>query len=240
MPKANIPKTLAGPRRVGLPVPTLVVELENLAFGGRKLVYDAMKGVLADKGAKLDLPAFSRYCVNVTLDQGLPALLKAVGKPRLASAKLLEEIEGRVKVALAQTDRQPHPAFVKLLKAAQARGWRVGAVSDLDAVTAPLLMAKLGLTDHKSLLARTSAGRNTTDAHAWRTLAKHLGVPSISCVAVVTSSDASYAALAADMDCAAIPDTFTTFGDFGGANLVAEKLDAAAIAAILSLGIRQA
>jgi beta-phosphoglucomutase-like phosphatase (HAD superfamily) len=225
--------------RVGPPVPNLVVELEYLAFGARKTLHDVMKANLADKDVKLDLPAFSRYCVSPALDQALPALLKALGKARLSAAKMLAEVEEGVKNSLLHSGRHPDPAFAKLVKAAQARGWRVGVISDLDPDTARQVLEKSGITDPPALLARTSGARNTTDGRAWRSLAKQLGVPAATCVAVVTSADASYAALAADMDCAAIPDAFTAFQDFGGVNLVAEKLDDHAITAILSLGIRQ-
>jgi beta-phosphoglucomutase-like phosphatase (HAD superfamily) len=55
------------------------------------------------------------------------------------------------------------------------------------------------------------------------------------CVVIATCSMSSKAAVSSGMRCVVIPDKFTAFQDFGGADYVSDELDEAAIDKAFSL-----
>jgi beta-phosphoglucomutase-like phosphatase (HAD superfamily) len=85
-------------------------------------------------------------------------------------------------------------------------------------------------------MSAASADKPYPRADAWEGLARAMSILPGRCVALATSGDACKAALAAGMRCVAVPDRFTAFHDFSGADLVADRgLDDASARRILDL-----
>jgi len=214
----------------------VLFELENVAGDGRRIVFDVLKSVLADKGVKLTPLVFSKECLQPSVSSFLPGLLQSVGKTRLSEQKLLAEITEGIKLSFAGGSTKLSPGAAKLMAAASEHGIARGAVSRLDEDVAAQLMERLGLAEGGvGLCCGSDDEDESITPEVWEKLARSLSVKPALCVAVVTSADACRSALAAGMRCVVVPDMFTAFQDFGGADEVADTLDDDTIRNILLL-----
>lgn len=222
--------------RRGSPKAALLFELENVGFGGRKVAYDVLKSLLADKDIALTPALFSRYCVHAPIDKGLPHLLKAVDRGRIAPEKLIPDIVDGIRLSLADSTPKPHASLSKIVKKAAESGIAVGGVSDLDADAAEMLLKALPIdAEHAAVVNAVAGERRTTDPSAWAGVGRALQATLPSCVAIVSSADACRAALAAGMRCVVVPDTFTSFQDFSGADLVIDAWDGEAADSVVAM-----
>ena len=214
----------------------VLFELDNVAVDGRKIAFNVMKEILADKGVKITLPMFSRYGITSSLKKSMGKLLESLGKGRLSNEKLAADIVAGVQAAFLNEPLTVAPGVKQIVKRATAEGVAVGVLSCLDRHTAQHLMTKLQLDEGVSaVLAADGEERIRFSVEAWRKLARALSVSPGACVVLATCSASSQAAIAAGMRCVAIPDLYTSFQDFGGADYVVDKLDDEAIAAVFSL-----
>jgi beta-phosphoglucomutase-like phosphatase (HAD superfamily) len=214
----------------------ILFELENVAIGGRQIVFDVTKKALADKGVKLTPALFSRYCLARPFSQGVGELLESAGKGRVSKDKLAADVVDEVKSMLLNQSPALAPGVRKLLKHAAEKGVAVGALSCLDRDTALQVLGKLKLDGEVSaVLPYACDDKNQPSADAWLKLARNMSMTPGACLAVATSATAAKAALALNMKCVAIPDTFTQCQDFGGADCVADVLDEAVVDTIFSL-----
>ncbi len=208
------------------PTIALLFELENVGFQGRKVVFDVLKSVLADKDMKLTPVLFSRCCVDKSVEEGLPQLLELLGHPRVSSEKLVPEIAQGIRASLVDNTPKSPAALAGLLKQAQADGYRVGVVSDMDLDAATQLYAKLDIGEPEDgAVIASESDTGTTDAQAWKAAARSMDALIPSCVVLTTSSRSTHAAVAAGMRCIVIPDEYTSFQDFGGTDLILDSLD---------------
>lgn len=214
----------------------LLVELENLAVGGRGIVFDVLRTVLADKGITLRPSMFSRYCIHRSPAQYLPAILKLADKTRLSDEKLAGEILEGVSLSMADGGNKLNAGFTALLDAAEKAGMMIGFLSCCSEETSSALLGRLGV-DQETATVLTCCGDTKHDPtpDAWLKLAKQLGVPPRQSIAVTTSSLSCKAALSAAMRCVAVPDDYTEFQDFGGADMVLDELTSEVATPILAL-----
>jgi beta-phosphoglucomutase-like phosphatase (HAD superfamily) len=97
-------------------------------------------------------------------------------------------------------------------------------------------MDKLGLDEKGTVvLSNGSQDKHLPSSDSWLKLAKSMKVPASCCVVIASSSRACKAALSAGMRCVALPDKFTSFQDFGGADFVLESLDGDVAGRIIGL-----
>ena len=212
----------------------ILIEMENVAFRGRQLFHDVLEKVLNDKGMKLEPEIFSRYCLDAPSRQFVTCLLKSTNKPKLSEDKLLSDILDALKVAL-NGKLKIETAFKELIKVAEEKAL-IGGLSSLDKDAAVRLMTDLGLPGMDSrILSCADEHKNFPGANMWMKLANSMRIPSSRCVAIATSAASCNSALAARMRIVAIPDKFTSFQDFGGADAVFESLDKNAVSSVLEL-----
>ena len=216
---AAAPKNAKGrERRCGL-----LIELENVAARGRHVTYDVMKSVLVEKGVKLQPNLFSRYCVDVPLNEGLQDLLKAVEKTRLSTEKLAAEISRGAELSLGEESAPVNSGLKKLVARAREQGIRVGTLSFVGEETARKLSAPLELAEESSVLqVCPPEERHCPSADSWQRLARGMRLAPAACVALVAGAGACRAALGAGMQCVVVFDEFTAFQDFGGADLIVD------------------
>lgn len=219
----------------------MLLELENIASDGRRLLFERTKKALADKETKLSAGSFSRFIVDARLKAGLNALVKAMGKKRVSEDKLAEllmsELENEL---LTKAASLPSP-LSKLLAGVRDRGIPLGAWSGLSSHAAAQLAEKLGLTGFGvRVVTLDGEGREVPTPEGWLKLASAMSMSPRRCLALVTSAGSCRSALAAGMRCAVITDSFTAFQDFGGADFVADAWSADTVAGLLALvGPRQ-
>jgi len=214
----------------------ILFELENVAVKGRQIIYDVLKSVLAAKGVELGPLMFSRYCLHLPVKHFFSDLLKSAEKTRLSADKLLAEITEGIKLSLTDGSLKLDSVLEKILKAAADRNVLAGALSYLDGETSRQLMTKLGLADTGVHLHSSSCQDNdSSGADTWLKLATQVSVPSSRCLVLATSSLSCRAALSAGMRCIVIPDTFTSFQDFGGVDYVLGALSEIAVEDIFAL-----
>ena len=85
------------------------------------------------------------------------------------------------------------------------------------------------------LLAFACDEGNSRNINMWRKLADAVSVRPTMCVVITTSAESCGEALAAGMRCIVVPDKFTSFQDFGGADLIADSIDDATRREVFSL-----
>ena len=123
-----------------------------------------------------------------------------------------------------------------VLNTAIADGALLGALSGLDEATATKVMDKLGLSEKETtVLASASEDRDTPTTDAWLRLAKSMNAPASCCLVIASSARSCKAALSAGMRCVVLPDKFTSFQDFSGADRVLDALDKEAVGVISGL-----
>jgi hypothetical protein len=206
------------------PTIALLFELENIGFQGRKVVFDELKSVLADKDMKLTPVLFSRCCVDQPIEKGLPKLLELLGHPRVSAEKLVPEILQGIRASLVDNTPKSPAALAGLLK----------AVSDLDQDAALQLYAKLDIGEpEEGAVVALESDAGTSESKAWKSAARSMEALIPSCVVLTTSSSSSLAAVASGMRCIVIPDDYTSFQDFGGTDTILDALDDGATKAIL-------
>jgi len=204
----------------------VLFDLENVAVQGHQLLYNTLGEVLAGKKVKLTQPLFSRFCLDATLYECVCGLLTFEDKKGVRRDKLVAQVGERLKARLTAGDLKLDPALAGLLKAASARGILSGALSCLDPETAEKLAGDLGLSEMGvSLLPAGCENNNGPGADGWLKLARKMSVQPALCGVIASSAWPCKTALAAGMRCVALLNKFSSFQDFGGADLVVEALD---------------
>ncbi|MDD4870838.1 MAG: HAD hydrolase-like protein [Kiritimatiellae bacterium] len=219
-----------------MPDRAVLFELENFAVKGRQIVSDLLKKILSEKDIELTLNMFSRYCSHPSVKHFLPMMLKMEGKAKVSEAKLMSEITEAITRAFTDSSLKLESGVPRLLKAMEEERVVVATLSSLDDETARQLSAKLGLIDRGiTLLSYASQEKNFPSADAWLKLAKKISIIPACCVVIATSSVSCKAALSAGMRCVVVPDKFTAFQDFGGADNVFDDFGDEAIKHIIEL-----
>ena len=228
------PEVVLDPKQV--PSKAVLFELENFAVKGRQVVHDVLKKAFADKDIDLTLEMFSKYCTHPSAKHFLPMMLKANSKAKLSEAKLLPEITEKITAVFTGNSLKMDPGLSRLIKAIEGEGIVLAALSCLADETARQVAARIGLVDSGvTLVSYASHEKNFPSADAWLKLAKKISVVPSLCVVIATSSVSCKAALSAGMRCIVVPDKYTAFQDFGGADVVTDDFDDNAIKHILEL-----
>ena len=204
----------------------LIFELEQLALAGRKILFDVMKDKLAAHKLQLTLPLFTKFCSYSTPRLYLQEILDALKAHKLQADKLGAEIEAEYAERLLAKASSLNPALSKIIRDTPSKNIGVGAITMLPRTAAESLMSKLGLVEQNvQLIAFDNVDKVFPRSDTWMKIAKTASIPTRKCLVLATSMIACKSAMAADMQCMAIPDEFTSYQDFGGANLILEKMD---------------
>lgn len=202
----------------------IALELDQLVFPGRRLMYEVMGKVLKDKGVTLTPILFSRFILCFPMEKGLEKLLAAAGKKKVSVDNLVQSVREQYDRQLKKITISLDPVWGALLADAAKANVPVGALSFFPPDTVRELLDRLGLAESLVLhvTEQNAKGRSTPDS--WLKLAKAMGLPSRCCLALTTSGDSCLAALVAGMRCVVFPDEYTVHQDFAGAVFVADNL----------------
>lgn len=215
-------ETAAGHKEQAASSMVLLFELENLALAGRKRLYDLLKKHLAAAGVQVTPALFSRYGLGPTPEQSVAGLIEGLGAGKIDAAKIGAEVN-EAYVADLQSKVEINTAVVKLVQAALKKGFAVGAVSALPEEQALVVLQRLDLNGDVKLGAHKPVEPLYPRADTWIKLLKSTCKTSVPAVAIVSSSSSGKAALAAGLRCVVLPDEFTGYQDFSGADIIVDS-----------------
>jgi beta-phosphoglucomutase-like phosphatase (HAD superfamily) len=219
-------------RRTGL-----LFEFDNLVVCGRKIFRDALHDVLKNREISLDPSLFMRFCLRRSILDCPSALLDAIArkKPRISKEKVAQEIKAEIVRRLLNGRFSLDPEMGKILDVAAGTKMSVGALTCLPMDIAEPLQRSLGLQLRgTTVLSASACEREFPTADCWLKLAKTLTLPASRCIVLATSAYSCKSALVAGMSCVAVPDAFTAWEDFSGADSVMERLNASVFRDILA------
>ena len=208
----------------------LLFELENIAVDGRECSFQALEKALAPSKISLNPVLYSRFCVDRSIKAALTALIAHSGDNSGVSDKIVEAAQAELAKRLANAAKSKNTNLDGVLEKLAKKGVAIGAVSALPQNLVEPLSASLDC-ESRGIAVQTSPNANGRypSVDTWRSVARALKVKSIRCVAIASSAASARNAVAANMACIAIPDKYTGFQDFGGANAVLESVDIAVI-----------
>lgn len=228
--KAENSKPKETPEQMAPPPPppfSILFQLEDIGVDGRKAAFDVLKKVLKDQKIELTPPMFSHYCLHSIPAVYLPQMAEALGAGRTPVEKLVEDVNSAISEHLAGNGIRLNAALGKILDAARGYNISAGAITALPESAAQAVAARLGLDALGiPLLPSGSVTGHFPGADTWLKAARAMSQRPHHCAVIAGNMAACKSALSADMHCVAVPDEFTAFQDFGGVDMILEKLDA--------------
>ena len=213
----------------------LLFEFENLVLPGRKAAFDVLKSIISDQGGKLDEALFSRFCIDAPLDVAIPNLLEALNAKRASIEKLEEDLNSGVLMHLSSPQATIQDGFKDFASQAAERGMATALMSNFNQDDVEGLLVKHGIKDLAPQFFTYNDGKGLLSrADAWLKAAKGLERNPQNCLVFVSSQGACKSALSAGMNCIVVPDAFTSYQDFSGADYVVEALSDLNVGDILS------
>lgn len=199
----------------------LFCELEGVIANVRRAEYDALCNVIADGASSMTMKLYVRHCLNRSPSTYLPGLLEALGAKAKDVAGLAKEIENGVSIFLKSADAVVPAPVAAILQEALNRHMDVAIVTGCPEALAKATLEQWGTPyDRLRVITHGSSGRHSPVLDDWLRLAKVLSLPARQCVAVAGSHLSVKSALCAGMRSIAVPDEFTSFQDFSGADVV--------------------
>ena len=208
------------------PVYAVVFQLEDIAVHGRKIAYDILKKLLGEQKVDLTIPLFSRYCLSSTPQTYLPAMMEPLGIRKISAEKLVDHVTSAIAEQASSSSIKLNPGLAKILHLAHERNFVIGVISSWTEETGQALLAKLGLNDLGArLISFKDVNKTFPSADIWLKTAKAISIKPRRCLVVGGNMAACKSAMSADLRCVAVPDEFTSFQDYSGADLILESLD---------------
>ena len=223
------------PAKGGNPAtPCLVFELETVAFNGGQVMYEILANLFKARDFKLTPELFTRFGLARPAPRTINRMLSALELNKTGVEALSAEIAQQFPRKLAQT--KPVPAVLKLLNEAARQSIPLGAIIACPAPQAQDLLKLLAVKSEITLLSLPSAnGNGRPRADTWVKLAHQMQAVPAQCVALTNCAPSTRAAIVAGMHAVAIPDTYSAYQDFGGADMVFEKPAELPLAEIVAL-----
>lgn len=205
----------------------LIFEMDNVALGARRIRYEVLAGILQEQGLELSPVLYSRYCLHPAPSAFIPGFLKLMEYTAATPEQVIERLMGETVSRLMQKTTVVNEGLSKWIQAAVSRGAAVACVSMLSQESADAVAAHLGFerwgVEVFSALPHVD-DRSFPRAEHWLRMIKAIDRIPTRCLALVSSMYSAKTALAAMMNVVAVPDEFTEYQDFCGANLVCADL----------------
>lgn len=205
----------------------VLFELDDVAVSVRRATYEVLRSILADHKIDFTPTHFSRYCLQPSPAAYVGELLEAVGAKKLSVDKVIDEVNSGIAMYLSSGDVGLRAGFQSLVDVTAKFGdCQLAALTALPENKAQALIEKLGLGNADIVLyAFEPTNHSFPRADSWMKMTKGISTSPRQCVALTSSKVSCKAALSAGMRAIAIPDEFTAFQDFGGAEAVVDSLE---------------
>ncbi len=202
----------------------LLFELEGVAIEARKAEFEVLQSLLREHKVDVTAHHFSKHCLNTSPRHYLPDLLELLGARKISANKLAEEIDSGMALYFSSSEAVLRSTLQAVLAAAAERDMPLAMLTAIKPSTAESLMKQLGLDQwNVQLFDFERQDRVFPRADSWLKMAKSLSRTPRQCLALAGSMVSSKSALSAGMRCVVIPDEFTLFQDFGGADVVVDS-----------------
>ena len=232
---AKSKKTTEEKTEQNTPQQAVLIEVENIAFRGRQILYEAVKKEFGERDIELSVATFSRCCIESSPQQFVPCLLKSAAKTRFSEERLVSDITDAISKAFRGSIKV-EPGFKDLIRIASEKKVLIGGLSSFDKDASVRILGDLGLPGMNSnILSCAEEYGSCPKTNAWLQLARGLSVYPSQCVALATSAASCQAAVSARMRSVVVPDKFTCFQDFGGCDVAFDALDKDAVKAVFAL-----
>lgn len=205
------------------PAVGIVLEFEYMLFPGRQLMFEAFGSILKNHQIKVDQVLFSRHCLNRTIEQGVQGILAAVGKKSAATEDITAKIRRHFESSLKSADTAPSADVLGLLKKAVESDVKIGLLSFLPDEILKNITQRLPADQISCLHVMKKESLDLPTPDGWLTLLKSMAVSPRRAIALVEGALACKSVLAVGMRCVVIPNAFTVWQDFVGADIVLEK-----------------
>ncbi len=201
----------------------LIFEFDDIALGARAIRYEILKGILGEQGIDFPEPLFLRHCLATLPAAYLPGLLDALQYTSATPEQVAKRLVGETTSRLMQKDATIRADLVPWLDAALSRHFNIVGVSILPSAESIAQHLDFARWNARILVAAPT-DTSMQQADLWLRAAKTAERNPKNCLAIVSGAESAKGALAAGMNLLAVPDAFTDFQDFGGANAVCDSL----------------
>ncbi|MDD2239834.1 MAG: hypothetical protein PHI93_04135 [Kiritimatiellae bacterium] len=205
----------------------LIFEMDNVALGARQIRYEVLASILKEQKIELSPILFSRYCLHPSPSAFMASFLKQMAYTASPPKQVIERMMGETVSRLMQKTTVVNDGLIQWIETAVSRGAAVACVSMLPQESADAVAAHLGFErwDIQVYSALPHVDdRSFPRAEHWLRIIKAIDRTPTRSLALVSSMFAAKTALAAMMNVVAVPDEFTEYQDFCGANLVCAEL----------------
>jgi len=212
----------------------VIVEFDFAAMNGAELLYGVTGDVMKADEVEFSPRIEAQYLAGGNY-QGAIAEYFSVAKTKKTAAKAAKDIsESFAKVLGAEIPKAVTPAFTAFVKALVQKGVKVviATRANVEQVK-PAFESLLG--EDVALYQETAQTYGSVKWDAWRRACAMNDLRNITSVAVTGSGYGVKSALHAGLAAVAVVNDHVAYQDFGGADEVVEKLDAAAAKLVLKV-----
>lgn len=204
----------------------LVFDLEDAVLPMRQAEYEALRHICDSHKAAMTPELFRRYCLERQPRDYLPELLTALGLRTNDVPSQASDVTDGIAMFLSSPEVELNPFVVALLEVAPSHSISVYLRTRQAVDQARTLLDRCRqMPANWSLLASDTGGRSLVSVGAWLSAVATLEQTASHCIAVVGSQPQLQAALAAGMRAIVVPDRFTAFQEFSGADCVIDDPD---------------
>jgi beta-phosphoglucomutase-like phosphatase (HAD superfamily) len=159
------------------------------------------------------------------VEKNLQDLLAALDKKGLGEEAAAVKIKKHFESSLHHSSCQPVPGIMALLKKAEEKKIKIGLLSFLPEENARQLMARVPLSQSAYLHVMKKEAADLPTSDSWLSLLKAIKMTPRCAIALVDGATACKSALAVGMSCVVVPDCYTAWQEFTGADIVVDNAD---------------
>jgi putative hydrolase of the HAD superfamily len=202
----------------------LLFELEGAAIDGRSKLFEAAKPVFQKAGIKLNDRLFARFCTHGSTSGIIHKMVEELGNGKLdeqSVATIISSYHDNMKGSI-----HVHPLFTSILKETSKRGIQATAISILPEEIGNAILEKSGLAAQGvTLHSFAETERHFPRVDCWMKVCRQVTKSPRTCISVAGTRDSGKSALSSGMRCIIVPDQFTSYQDFSGADAVLDSAE---------------
>ena len=204
---------------------SLLFELEGVAIPTRETVFQGLQAFFKEQKTEFGIADFCRFGLHAVPEHLAKALAEGLRLKASAQAALLAHVQ-QARAALFRGEKLALAAGLeKLVRAVRGRELEVIALSYQPADAAQALLKKTGLDAvGVRLYAQDEVNHEYPGADVWLRALKTIGQRPRHGIALVGCGKSTTSALSAGLRVLVVPDRFTSFQDFSGADRVADTI----------------
>lgn len=199
----------------------LVLDFEEVVVPTQQAEFDALRQVLASRKVEFTPALYVRHALHREPRQYLPKLLAALGVRTNTVDTMADEVQAGIHMYLTSSADEVPGVVQRLIDLARKRGMTCAVRTRYTEDAARgLLSQRTGAPQDLPVLSVEPQTGPTPGISEWRVVSQLLQRTPAHIIAVVSGQPNLQAALAAGMHSIAVPNPFTAFQDFSGADCV--------------------